>query len=646
MRNRNQDKFFLIFSIFLGFFFISVPLGHTAISFEEKQEGTGSGGSVATSVALTNVSGHLYLAAAVWNSGSLSITGVNGMGLTWTSLKSQCGAQDKVELALYWALGNGGSNGTVTASFSGSTTNAAIAVIRYSGVNTSSPVGTAVGENASGGGGTTCTSGSSSTNAYASLTTGTTNSWAFAVVGTRMTYEAGSVSNWLGHTSRAQVDAGSGSSEATLIVADQLRASTGTYNTGVQTATASKWGAIAVEIKATPANLIQIHYRWRNNDGGESAATWATASQDAKFTGFFKSGVARLRFEVYNGGGQNSGGVTYQLQVAQESTCSSGSYNAVPTDTSGHWQIVGSAYITDGEATSNIDPGLTDEAATFVAGQLKDTGNTTGSIILNANEFTEIEFAIQATTNATDGANYCFRLYNASKSITPTKYAEATILAPTAILLSSFGATAFEEGILLEWRTGFEANNLGFNMYREEGGQLIQVNSDLIKGSGLMTGAETPTASYSYTWWDMTSSSQLSAFSDQQNGSQRSAVGGRYFAPSTQHLALSTSKYWLEDIDLNGSRKIHGPVTPVFSHMPAPKKARAMLLSQINKQRSAISGRRSAVPGRRSAVGGQNSALSTQRSAVSSQRSAVDGPRSAVLEPTSSSPVWMKAMGA
>jgi hypothetical protein len=75
---------------------------------------------------------------------------------------------------------------------------------------------------------------------------------------------------------------------------------------------------------------------------------------------------------------------------------------------------VNSASITDGEATSNISPGLFDEAATFVAGMLKDAGNATGAITLAIDRFTEIEFAIQATGNATPGGNYCFQLYDST----------------------------------------------------------------------------------------------------------------------------------------------------------------------------------------------------------------------------------------
>ena len=95
------------------------------------------------------------------------------------------------------------------------------------------------------------------------------------------------------------------------------------------------------------------------------------------------------------------------------------------------WQIVNSTNITDGEATSNISPGLTDEATTFVAGELKDAGNTTGSITLAGDEFTEIEYAVQVTTNLTDLGNYCFRLFDTTGNTTLdtyTKYAEAVVV--------------------------------------------------------------------------------------------------------------------------------------------------------------------------------------------------------------------------
>ena len=141
-------------------------------------------------------------------------------------------------------------------------------------------------------------------------------------------------------------------------------------------------------------------------------ATFA-AAEDAQLIGLAKGAIRRVRFEVSNEGG-TSGAVTYRLEVAETATCAAGSYTAVPTDTSGHWQVIDSSFITDGEATTNVVSGLTDEATTFVPGESKDAGSTTGSITLNADEFTEIEFAVQATSIATNGGDYCFRLFNAT----------------------------------------------------------------------------------------------------------------------------------------------------------------------------------------------------------------------------------------
>ena len=148
-----------------------------------------------------------------------------------------------------------------------------------------------------------------------------------------------------------------------------------------------------------------------------------------------------LRFGLSNEGGGTSGAIAYQLQVAETATCSSGSYTAIPTDTSGDWQIVDSSNLTDGAASTDSS-GVTNEATTFVAGEVKDAGNTTGSITLDGDEFTEIEFSIQATTNATDDANYCFRLYDSTNGAvldTYTNYAEAVVVPEYTWLLFGLG---------------------------------------------------------------------------------------------------------------------------------------------------------------------------------------------------------------
>ena len=58
----------------------------------------------------------------------------------------------------------------------------------------------------------------------------------------------------------------------------------------------------------------------------------------------------------------------------------------------------------------------------------------------------------------------------------------------TAITLNSFKAYQIGNSVYLNWDTGYEADNLGFNLYRESGGRRHLVSRSLIAGSGLMVG--------------------------------------------------------------------------------------------------------------------------------------------------------------
>jgi uncharacterized repeat protein (TIGR01451 family) len=102
---------------------------------------------------------------------------------------------------------------------------------------------------------------------------------------------------------------------------------------------------------------------------------------------------------------------------------------------------------------------------------------------------------------------------------------------PTSVALKSFTAQRTGSGTLLTWQTGGERHNLGFNVYREENGARVKVNPTLIAGSALRM---------------RESLDQHSAFS--------------YGWPDTKIDAKSGSAYWLEDVDLNGARTMHGPV--------------------------------------------------------------------------------------
>ncbi|MDX9955048.1 MAG: hypothetical protein RBT75_13170 [Anaerolineae bacterium] len=98
---------------------------------------------------------------------------------------------------------------------------------------------------------------------------------------------------------------------------------------------------------------------------------------------------------------------------------------------------------------------------------------------------------------------------------------------PSAVELARFEAAAQEDGILLEWETASELDNLGFNLYRSTAlnGDYVQLNAALIP-------AQNPGAVFGgiYTWVD-----------------EDVTPGVTYF-------------YKLEDVDIHGVATLHGPV--------------------------------------------------------------------------------------
>src|SRR5437588_7696254 len=72
----------------------------------------------------------------------------------------------------------------------------------------------------------------------------------------------------------------------------------------------------------------------------------------------------------------------------------------------------------------------------------------------------------------------------------------ATSLAHT----TEVNVKASPTGALIEWRTSFLLDNLGFNIYREQGRTRTQVNGSIIAGSALSAGQGTTVDTYQ--WFD------------------------------------------------------------------------------------------------------------------------------------------------
>lgn len=127
--------------------------------------------------------------------------------------------------------------------------------------------------------------------------------------------------------------------------------------------------------------------------------------------------------------------------------------------------------------------------------------------------------------------------------------------APTVARLTRINAASYSDGVELNWDTGFEVNNLGYHIYREENGRRTRVTPSEIAGSALTVGVgRRLTAGYSYSWFD--------------------PQGTR------------DSVYSLEAIDLDGSSEWFGEIYPNAApnggkRRKAPKHERAILLNEI-----------------------------------------------------------------
>ncbi len=163
-------------------------------------------------------------------------------------------------------------------------------------------------------------------------------------------------------------------------------------------------------------------------------------------------------------------------------------------------------------------------------------GNNDQSVCRKANGFTE-------TDNNADDFTLCAP--NPRNGLIP----------PALARLKLFTATGYDSGgVLLEWQTGYEMDNLGFNIYRERGGKRTRINSQLIAGSALTVGAAALRAGRSYRLWDN---------------------------PSDTYDLV----YWIEDVALSGQSTWHDPilVDRLAGRVPPPDQQRPLNIDSLGR---------------------------------------------------------------
>jgi hypothetical protein len=131
----------------------------------------------------------------------------------------------------------------------------------------------------------------------------------------------------------------------------------------------------------------------------------------------------------------------------------------------------------------------------------------------------------------------------------PSRLRDAKQVGAAQLALTQVRATAANGGVLIEWRTGLEFDNLGFNVYRERSGRHEQLNPGIIAGSALIAGRGNPLqAGFSYSWFDP--------------------------------AGTLDCQYYLEDVDVSGKALLHDPVSPVWSNV-LPMRSQSELLGNL-----------------------------------------------------------------
>ena len=185
-------------------------------------------------------------------------------------------------------------------------------------------------------------------------------------------------------------------------------------------------------------------------------------------------------------------------------------------------------------------------ATTTISGSLNSTSNRTfrleffSSPAANASGYGEGRTFLTDQTVSTDASgNAVFSVSNpqplgsyisaTATDLTTNETSEFSAykqtLAPTAVSFNGARATTFENGILVEWQTGRESDNLGFNVYREQNGKRELITKNIIAGSAL-TASENLLSEQNYSWLDA-------------NGDQNST-------------------YFIESVDVRGAKEIYG----------------------------------------------------------------------------------------
>jgi len=213
----------------------------------------------------------------------------------------------------------------------------------------------------------------------------------------------------------------------------------------------------------TTNNLFAVtkqgHFRWRNDDGSETTATWK-AAQNTNIQ-VDKGVTVRLRIEFYNDNPWTDGNTIY-LAYSTSSSASGGAWTKID-ETSALFQLSETSNFADQDLTTNQ---LAETHETFAAGVCLES-TSLYYLNLNGAQSKELEYSIKPTTSAVQGTTYYFAIFvnngdNINEYSPTLPGLTVTVDGSLPVTLSSFSGSASSKGVSLNWSTSAEIENQGF----------------------------------------------------------------------------------------------------------------------------------------------------------------------------------------
>jgi hypothetical protein len=210
------------------------------------------------------------------------------------------------------------------------------------------------------------------------------------------------------------------------------------------------------------AFTTQGNWRWRNDDGSETTATWIAAQNtDAAITS--ASDPIRLRVELYNA----SGGLLDDA-IFEDSTAG-GTWDTIKlaADADDAFVLAGtSPNVTDLEATTQqlASP----HNATYVAGKIIVSSEKLPAFTVGSSSGTEYEYVIKPTANLLPSTTYYFRVDAANW---PDPLPSLTTAAVLPVSLLDFTLKKDGKKVRLDWSTASEQNNDRFEIEKSNDGR-------------------------------------------------------------------------------------------------------------------------------------------------------------------------------